>query len=51
MVDDRADIHATLDGVVPHRFLFGPQSAPPGPGVVHVPAWADTEAAILETLG
>jgi hypothetical protein len=50
MVDDRADIPATLDGVVPHRFLFGPQPGPPGPGVVHVPTWADAEAAILATL-
>jgi hypothetical protein len=47
-VDDRAEVHAALDGVVAHRYQFGSSSAPDG--IVPVPTWADAELAILATL-
>ena len=42
-VDDRLDVLQHLDGVVPHRFLFGPQKAGTAvpPSVVHVRNWKD----------
>lgn len=50
MVDDRADVHTALDGVVAHRFAFGPQRHRPPPGVVHVPTWEAARSAVLATL-
>jgi hypothetical protein len=49
-VDDRLDVHRALRGVVAHRFLFGPQSAPPPDWVRHTPTWAAAEAAIARSL-
>jgi hypothetical protein len=48
-VDDRAEVHSALDGVVAHRYLFGSASAPDG--IVPAPGWAEAELAILGTLG
>ncbi|MFL6665378.1 MAG: hypothetical protein ACJ8G7_24685 [Rhizobacter sp.] len=50
-VDDRLDVLGHLEGVVPNRFLFGPQKKPFAlAGVVHVPAWADARVAVAKTL-
>lgn len=49
-VDDKLDVHRALDGVVPHRYLFGPQRTPPPAWVRHTTTWAEAEAAILRTL-
>jgi hypothetical protein len=46
-VDDKLDVHRALRGVVPHRYLFGPQAGSPPPWVCHTPTWADAEAAIV----
>jgi hypothetical protein len=43
-VDDRADVHRYLEGIVAHRYLFGPGPAPEGVEVT--PTWADVESAI-----
>ncbi len=47
-VDDRLDVLQHLEGVVPYRYLFGPQK--PGlsipPGITPVEDWAQTLAAI-----
>lgn len=56
-IDDRTDVLRHLEGVVPHRYLFGPQK--PGTGVpagaVAVASWAEvarafglTDAPVLE---
>jgi hypothetical protein len=51
-VDDRPDVHRALRGVVPHRFLFGPQR--PGtrtpPDVTPTADWPDATAEITATL-
>jgi hypothetical protein len=47
-VDDKPDVHAALAGVVPHRYLFGPQA--PMPGVTPAPDWAAAEVAIRRDL-
>jgi hypothetical protein len=49
-VDDRPDVLVALDGVVEHRFLFGPQEVPPPPGVVATLTWRDADAEIRATL-
>ncbi|MEV0563553.1 hypothetical protein [Dactylosporangium sp. NPDC050588] len=49
-VDDKLDVHEALRGIVPHRFLFGPQPAPAPPWLHHTEAWAAAEAAILRSL-
>lgn len=46
-VDDRRDVLDAMRGVVPHRYLFGPQSEPIPPDVVHTPNWTDVRAALL----
>jgi hypothetical protein len=42
-VDDRLDVLDHLDGIVPQRFLFGPQK--PGTvvpqSIVHIPSWKE----------
>lgn len=48
-VDDTADVHEALRGLVPNRYLFGPQRSTPA-GLVHTPDWPSTEAAIRQTL-
>lgn len=41
-VDDRADVLAHLQGIVPHRYLFGPQDIAVREGsVMRIPNWAD----------
>jgi hypothetical protein len=47
-IDDRADVLAHLDGVVAHRFLFGPQRQPPAPRSTATPVL--TWAALLEAV-
>jgi hypothetical protein len=49
-VDDKLDVHRALRGVVPYRYLFGPQRIPPPAWVRHTATWAAAEAAILRTL-
>lgn len=50
-IDDRPDVLGHLEGLVPHRFLFGPQRKPfVRPGVVPVPSWADAEGAVAASL-
>ncbi len=43
MIDDRADVHVALRELVPHLYLFGPQSSPAPPWVRPVLTWADLE--------
>jgi len=50
-VDDKPDVHQALRGVVPHRYLFGPQPAPVPAWVQHTETWPAAEAAILHSLG
>lgn len=47
-IDDRVDVLRHLTGIVPHRYLFGPQSQVPG-WAIHVADWTAVERAILET--
>ena len=50
-IDDRLDVLKCLNGLVPHRFLFGPQKMQGTPrGIVAVPAWSDAFALIDKTL-
>ncbi|MEU7908872.1 hypothetical protein [Actinoplanes sp. NPDC049118] len=49
-VDDRLDVHRALRGVVAHRYLFGPQPAPPPDWVRHTATWPAAEAAIVRSL-
>ncbi|TCM47731.1 hypothetical protein [Kribbella sp. VKM Ac-2568] len=48
-IDDKADVHEALHGVVPNRYLFGPQRRTPA-DLVHTPDWPSAEAAIRRTL-
>ena len=50
-VDDKIDVHQALHGIVPHRYLFGPQRTPPPTWVRHTPTWAEVEQAIMRGLG
>lgn len=45
-IDDRVDVLTHLEGIVPNRYLFGPQRASIPGGLVHVPDWWKTEAAV-----
>jgi hypothetical protein len=45
-VDDRPDVLTHLDGIVGHRFLFGPQTSAPPAGTVPVADWVRAEAAL-----
>jgi hypothetical protein len=47
-VDDRLDVLVPMEGVVPHRFLFGASYAT-DPSVYPVPTWAAAEAGIRAT--
>jgi hypothetical protein len=49
-VDDKPDVHEALRGVVPYRYLFGPQRSRPPAGVQHTVTWGAAEAAILRSL-
>jgi hypothetical protein len=48
-VDDKLDVHQALRGVVPYRYLFGPQRTPPPAWVQHTATWAEAEAAITRS--
>jgi hypothetical protein len=48
-IDDKPDVHAALTGIVPHRYLFGPQRTTPA-GLTRTPTWPSAEAAIRRTL-
>jgi hypothetical protein len=45
-IDDRADVLVALEGIVPHRYLFGPQRKGAPRGVVPVLTWAEALAAV-----
>ncbi|WP_433008699.1 hypothetical protein [Kribbella sp. CA-294648] len=47
-IDDKPDVHHALAGLVPHRYLFGPQRTIPA-GLTHTPNWPTAEAAITAT--
>lgn len=47
-VDDRLDVLDAMAGVVAHRFLFAAHRAPTG--VIAVPDWGTTEAAVLRAM-
>jgi hypothetical protein len=48
-IDDRPDVLEHLEGVVRHRFLFGPQRKPQRmAGIVAVPTWEGVRAALLD---
>jgi hypothetical protein len=47
-VDDRIDILRSMEGIVPHRFLFGASEAEAG--ITPAPTWAVCEQAILAAL-
>ncbi|MFF5229759.1 hypothetical protein [Dactylosporangium sp. NPDC000521] len=49
-VDDKLDVHEALRGVVPHRFLFGPQPPPAPSWLHHTETWDAAGAAILRSL-
>ena len=49
-VDDRADVLRHLEGLVEHRFLFGPQRKAVPPWAVWVEDWAATQRAITRAL-
>ena len=51
-IDDRSDVLHHLAGIVPHRFLFGPQrpGMPTEHGVVACVDWPTTVAAVMTTL-
>lgn len=49
-IDDKPDVHAALAGLVPHRYLFGPQRRIPA-GLTHTPDWPAAEAAVIADLG
>ena len=48
-IDDRQDVLRHLDGIVEHRFLFGPQSTPVPPGLIPVASWRVVHEAIAQT--
>jgi len=48
-VDDRVDVLLHMRAIVAHRFLFGAKSSRE-PGLLPVPTWEATEAAILDRL-
>jgi hypothetical protein len=51
-IDDRCDVLDCLEGIVPHRFLFGPQkNGISCPGLTPLPDWNLAMAKIKPTLG
>ena len=51
-IDDRPDVLMHLQGLVPHRFLFGPQKKRSTvSGIVPVPTWVQAGVAVAGTLG
>lgn len=49
-IDDKLEVHEALRGVVPNRYLFGPQPAPPPTWVRHTETWAAVHQAITADL-
>ena len=49
-IDDRADVHQALHGVVDRCYLFGPQRRPAPGGMIPTATWPAVEAAITERL-
>ena len=45
-IDDRPDVLVALDGIVPHRYLFGPQRKAAPRGVVPVITWQEALLAV-----
>lgn len=45
-IDDRPDVHVALAGIVPHRYLFGPQRKRAPGGVVPVITWDQALSAV-----
>lgn len=46
-IDDRSDVLGHLEGIVPNRYLFGPQARPVAmAGLVPLPAWRDAAALV-----
>ncbi len=46
-IDDRSDVLHHLEGLVPNRYLFGPQRKPAtDAGLVLLPAWKDAAALV-----
>jgi hypothetical protein len=50
-IDDRFDVHTAIQGVVDHRYVFGPQDGPLPPAGLHALTWADVLRLIGPTLG
>jgi hypothetical protein len=51
-IDDRTDVLHHLEGIVPNRYLFGPQRKPVTvEGLVLLPAWKDAAALVALTCG
>lgn len=46
-IDDRVDVLEPMTGIVPHRYLFGPQRGRIPAGMRHVGTWRDAAKAIL----
>ncbi|RFU42500.1 hypothetical protein DZF91_06305 [Actinomadura logoneensis] len=46
MIDDRVGVHRALAGVVPHRYLFGPQDGPVPDGLPNPLSWPETVALV-----
>lgn len=47
MIDDRLEVHAALRGIVPYRYLFGPQTDSAPDWVIPVRGWPQAGAMIL----
>jgi hypothetical protein len=45
-IDDRRDVLGHMQGIVEHRYLFGPQKFPAPDWVIATPTWADVENAV-----
>ncbi len=45
-IDDRSDVLVALEGIVPHRYLFGPQRKVAARGVVPVLTWTQALTAV-----
>lgn len=46
-IDDRSDVLHAMAGVVPNRYLFGPQREVVPVGMLHVPTWQAVAEAML----
>lgn len=50
-IDDRMDVLEALEGIVPYRYLFGPQRhRDASSGVTTTPDWESAESAVTESL-